>query len=258
MGWSGAELQSAKPPAQRYREAREQLRSAQKSNVGAAPYSRYINRPLGRRLASLAYLIHITPDAVTLVSAFCTFLGIAAVCVLPPAPLGGLAVCLALVLGYALDSADGQLARLRGGGSAPGEWLDHMVDCGKIATIHLAVLVGLARFGDLSQAWLLLPIGFSAVASVKFFGKILTEQLRRHAGSGPARGGTEDSLVRKMLIAPTDYGILILAFALWGWTGVFLPVYGVLFLANVLFLAAALVAWYRQMRALDSRTRLAK
>ncbi|WP_231979255.1 hypothetical protein [Tessaracoccus coleopterorum] len=51
----------------------------------------------------------------TLVSAFFTLTGIALIALLPPGPVAALTVTSALVLGYALDAADGQLARLRGG-----------------------------------------------------------------------------------------------------------------------------------------------
>jgi phosphatidylglycerophosphate synthase len=47
-------------------------------------------------------------------------------------------ITVVLVLGYALDAADGQLARLRGGGSSLGEWLDHMIDSAKVVGPHLA------------------------------------------------------------------------------------------------------------------------
>ena len=62
-----------------------------------------------------------------------------------PGGVGRRRRCL-LVVGYAFDAADGQLARLRGGGIIAGEWLDHMVDAIKVASLHLAVLVGLYRF----------------------------------------------------------------------------------------------------------------
>ena len=65
------------------------------------------------------------------------------------------------MLGYALDSADGQLARLRGGGSLTGEWLDHVIDSFKISTLHLAVLVMAYRFFPTPTWWLLVPLVFS-------------------------------------------------------------------------------------------------
>jgi phosphatidylglycerophosphate synthase len=82
-----------------------------------------------------------TPIQVTVISAGLTFAGIVTSAMVSPAPSVAAAVCLLLVFGYALDAADGQLARLRGGGSIAGEWLDHVVDAAKIASLHLAVLM---------------------------------------------------------------------------------------------------------------------
>ena len=66
------------------------------------------------------------------------------------------------MFGYALDSADGQVARLTGGGSLLGEWLDHMIDSTKIAALHLAVLLHACRHTDLPAGWLLVPLGSTA------------------------------------------------------------------------------------------------
>ncbi|MET0887152.1 MAG: CDP-alcohol phosphatidyltransferase family protein, partial [Mycetocola sp.] len=153
-------------------------------------------------------------------------------------------------LGYAWDSADGQVARLRGGGSVAGEWLDHFVDAIKISTLHIAVLIGLARFTDLPQAALLLPLAYSVVASVTFFGMILNDLLKgaRGVASTASRGGA--SAGRSILLLPTDYGVLCLVFVFWGWTAAFWWLYGVLFALNALFLLAASVKWFREMKAI--------
>ena len=164
-----------------YRATVRSLAGAQKRAApGAPPYSVYINRRVGRYLAAWAYLRNLTPNAVTMVSACFTFTGIALIALVPPAPWLGPLVWLALAIGYAFDSADGQVARLRGGGSASGEWLDHIVDCVKIACLHAVVLIAAYRFFDLpSAAWLLVPIGYGAVASVSFFAMILNDTLAR-------------------------------------------------------------------------------
>ncbi|MFD0488157.1 CDP-alcohol phosphatidyltransferase family protein [Saccharopolyspora spinosporotrichia] len=146
---------------------------------GAPAYSRFVNRRAGGYLAVLAYRVGATPNQVTAVSALCTFAGITGLLLLPPSWPLGVAVSLALVLGYALDSADGQLARLRGTSSVSGEWLDHVIDSAKIATLHVAVLVSAFRFSELPTAWLLVPIAYGAVESVMFFAMILNDQLRR-------------------------------------------------------------------------------
>ena len=129
-----------------YRATVARLAGAQKTTKGAPAYSRFVNRPAGRGLAAVAYLLGMTPNMVTAVSAAFSFAGIGVLIFWHPSALTGMIVCLCLALGYAFDAADGQLARLRGGGSISGEWLDHMVDATKISALHLAVLIGVYRF----------------------------------------------------------------------------------------------------------------
>ena len=94
----------------------------------------------------------------------------------------GLAVAACLVLGYAFDAADGQLARLRGGGSPAGEWLDHMVDAVKASGLHLALLIGLYRFDVVDPVVLLVPLGYCLVDAVTYFATMLNEALRTQHG----------------------------------------------------------------------------
>jgi len=172
---------------------------------------------------------------------------IAIIALAPPAPLTGVGIGLLLIVGYALDSADGQLARLRGGGSPAGEWLDHVVDAAKTSSLHLAVLVGWFRFLELpSQALLLVPLGYAIVAAVLFFAMILNDFLRpRGHGSSPAR--PQGGGIRSLLVLPTDYGVLCIAFLLFGAPGVFVPVYSLLFIANAAYALLALPKWFREM-----------
>ncbi|MTD12742.1 CDP-alcohol phosphatidyltransferase [Nakamurella sp. YIM 132087] len=233
------------------------LSAAQKTSKGAPAYSRFVNRPAGRVLAAIAYRAGATPNGVTAVSALFSFTGIALLALVRPTWWSGVLVAVCLVVGYAFDAADGQLARLRGGGSAAGEWLDHMVDALKISTLHLAVLVGLFRFTELADAWMLVPIGFAVVAAVMFFGMMLNDSLRRQftarTGIAVERGGT--SGLRSLLVIPTDYGLLCVIFVLWGAPSVFFPVYAVVFACNAGFLALAAVKWFRDMGALDKGPR---
>ena len=225
------------------------LAAAQKGSKGAPAYSRFVNRPLGRLLAALAYRLGLTPDAVTGLSACVTFTGIAVVALAPAAGWSAVVACLALVLGYALDAADGQLARLRGGGSPAGEWLDHMVDATKIVCLHLAVAIWLYRATDLDVRWVLVPFAFTVAASVHFFGMILTEQLRRRL-SGAAGAGSHSSTLRSLAVLPTDYGVLCLAFALLATPRAFLAVYAVLGAGTAAYTLLAAVKWFRELRAL--------
>jgi phosphatidylglycerophosphate synthase len=227
------------------------LAGAQKPPAAGSPaYSRFVNRRLGRYLAAAAHQLGLTPNQVTAASTVCSLAGIVALATVERSWVLAVVVASALLLGYALDSADGQLARLRGGGSPSGEWLDHVVDCAKISALHGAVLISLYRFGDLGGRTLLLPLAYQLVNSVAFFSMTLNDQLRRGrvAPAGPVRPST----VRSLLVLPTDYGVLCLAFALLGNDTLFLLGYALLLVANGLYLLAALPAWYRSMTLLGA------
>jgi phosphatidylglycerophosphate synthase len=232
------------------------LRSAQKTPVGTPAYSRYFNRPLGRVLAACAYQLRLTPDQVSYISAAFTFAAITLLAVLPVSWWLGALVCLGLVLGYALDSADGQLARLRGGGSTLGEWLDHMIDSAKITSLHLAVLIAAFRGFHLpSPAWLLVPIAFTVLSAVHFFGMILVDHLVRlyqsdHDVPTP-RSWTADNPVLMVLKVPLDYGFLCLSFALLGATNIFFGLYTVLTLGSAGYLTLALRKWRSDIAGLE-------
>ena len=228
------------------------LAGAQKPSKGTPAYSRFVNRRLGRLIAAVAFRLRLTPNIVTAISAMFSFLGIVLLAVVSPSLWLGIAVCLCLVLGYAFDAADGQLARLQGTGSTAGEWLDHMVDATKISSLHLAVLIGAYRFFPVSRTALLIPIGFTVVAAVMFFGMILNDQLRRQHETRSRkkldRGGT--SLVRSLLVIPTDYGVLCVVFLLLGAPVVFFWAYSLLFVGSAGFMMLAAVKWFRDMKAL--------
>ena len=235
--------------------AHNRLRNAQKSSKGSPAYSIYVNRPLGRIFAAAAYQLGLTPNQVTYVSALFSFTGIVLLVLLRPTWLAGVLVCLALVLGYALDSADGQLARLRGGGSAVGEWLDHMIDSAKVSTLHLAVLVAAYRhFGLPHVSWLLVPLAFTVVSAVHFFGMILVDQLQRTevARSGrPAPPKEPGSPIRGLLKLPTDYGVLCLIFILLGAPTVFFAAYTLLALGSTGYLLLVVRKWRSDVARLD-------
>jgi phosphatidylglycerophosphate synthase len=253
---TGTLERTALPPGDRtLRATLRRLRGAQKGAAGAPAYSRFVNRSAGRLLAALAYSAGLTPNAVTAISAAWTSAGLALLLTLTPSWPTGIAVAACLLAGYAFDSADGQLARLRGGGSPAGEWLDHMVDAAKAVAVHLAVIVVLYRFAPLDRgAVLLIPLGYALVDVVHLFATLLNEQLRRNHGR-PERAHTEGrrpSTLRSVLVLPTDYGVLALAFALLGAPLAFLTLYGVLFVGTAGYLALALVKWFHEMGELTA------
>ncbi|MBI5161938.1 MAG: CDP-alcohol phosphatidyltransferase family protein [Micrococcales bacterium] len=229
----------------------QRLSAAQKPGRGAPPYSRWVNRPLGRVIAATAYLVDLKPNHVTALSAACTFTGIALLALVPPVPWLGLVVGVLLVLGYALDSADGQVARLRGGGSLAGEWLDHMVDVTKTCLLHVAVLVSFARFGyPGGPGTLLLPLGYLTVSVVSFFGIMLADQLKRSRG-GATTAGRSRGRLQTLVATPTDYGILCLVFLLAGWRDGFVVAYAVMLIGHSAALLAAIAKWWRDLTRMD-------
>lgn len=224
-----------------------ELANAQKSGAGVPWYMRAVNRRLGRAIASVAAQGRFTPDHMTAAS-FASFLaGVTLLVVTTPGPASAIGATLLLQLGFAFDSADGQLARLRGGGSPAGEWLDHVVDSGRHLLFHLAVLVGLHRFADVPDAVLLIPLAFGLVSTVRFFAQILAEQLARRdpiAGAGAVpRFGT-------WIQAPADTGLLNLVILLWPLTTTFLWAYGIMGALNGVLLGATLVRRHRELAAL--------
>ncbi|WP_432000958.1 CDP-alcohol phosphatidyltransferase family protein [Streptomyces sioyaensis] len=231
-----------------------QLSAAQKSAKGVSLYSRYVNRPAGRILAAAGYSMKLTPNQVTMISGVFTFAGVVMIAVLRPSPAAALGIFAALVIGFALDSADGQLARLTGTGSAAGEWLDHVVDCAKMLALHMAVLLSFYRyFGFADPRYLFLPLAFQFTAVMVFFGGILTEQLKRaerlRNPAGPPAPAAPASTLRSVALLPVDYGVFCAVFLLFGSRDVFVALYSVLLAAHVLFMVAFLVKWYRELSA---------
>jgi phosphatidylglycerophosphate synthase len=249
-----AVLQSPAParprPAETFQQTLARLGGAQKGAKGAPAYSRFVNRKAGRLLAAVAFHAGLTPNVVTAISAAFSATGIAVLALVAPSWRSGVVVAVCLAVGYALDSADGQLARLRGGGSAAGEWLDHMVDAVKTSSLHLALLIGLYRFQPVERgALLLVPIGFCLVAAVLFFGTMLNEALRAQHGA-PTRAqrtAQRPSVLRSLVVLPTDYGALCWTFVLLGAPTVFLSVYAFCFVVMAAYLALAAVTWFSEM-----------
>ena len=237
-----------------WRAVRGALVAAQKSNRNAPAYSRWINRPLGRVFAASAYKLGLSPNAISLISAAFTFAGIALIAAGTPSVALGLVVCAMLVVGYALDSADGQVARLQGGGSLAGEWLDHVLDAFKNTAFHLAVTVLWLRNPDGWPAWTLaVPLVFTLQASAWFFTMILTDLLLRNAGAKRQALAIEEGrqpIWTSLVGIPADYGFLCLVMVLLGWYPAWRWVYALLAVANVAILALQLVRWYRRLSAL--------
>lgn len=219
------------------------------------PYTRYVNRPWGRRLAARSYVLGLTPDGVSYLSFAASALAVAILVLVTPSPLTGLTVALLLVLGYALDSADGQLARLLGTGGPAGEWLDHVIDQFRQSLLHAGVLIYVYRFVEgLDPVALLVPLLYGATVSTRFLSQILAEQLRRAASDREASavGAHRGADRRAWIQLPSDPGVLCLAFAFAGWPWVFFWVYTALALANGVLAGASLLRRRGELKELST------
>jgi phosphatidylglycerophosphate synthase len=233
----------------RYAAARARLAGAQKPAASVPAYLRFVNRRAGGWLAAVGYALDLTPTQLTVLSAVSSFAGIAVLLFAPATVPVGLLVAALLLLGYALDSADGQLARIRGGGSKAGEWLDHVVDIAKLTSLHAVVAVTLLRHFDVSWLLLALPLAFGIANATQFLGMMLRDQLRGSSARAEQLNGA--SVLVALLLLPLDHGTLCLAFVLLGYHAAFLACYGLLALCTVLFAARSLSKAYRGLLALD-------
>ena len=238
--------------------ALQRLSAAQKPAARSAPaYSRFVNRRLGRVLAAAAQSAGLSPNAVTGISAVFTFSSLVLLVLLPPSWPLGIGIALLLLVGYALDSADGQLSRLQGTSSPAGEWLDHMVDSVKVVSIPVALTIAVARFDYAPGAWVLVPLLGSIVASSLFFSIILTEQLRRAHGTASLASDApgRPSWRRALAVLPMDYGVLCLSFVLLGAPLLFFVVYALIQLFTAVFLVLAAAKWFREISAWEPARR---
>lgn len=234
----------------RVQQALGKLSGAQKSTVGVPAYLRFVNRRMGGWLAAAGYGLGLTPNHLTALSAGFSFLAIGALTVVQPTAFVAVGIAVSLLLGYAFDSADGQLSRLRGDGKPSGEWLDHVVDVAKTSSLHAAVVVSLFRFGDLeTNRWLAVPLAFGVVNITFFFGMMLRDQLGAKPARGPATSATTGagSVLRSFVLLPMDYGTLCLVFLTLSMPLLFLGLYSVLLVIMVAFTCQSFVKAYRAL-----------
>jgi phosphatidylglycerophosphate synthase len=232
------------------RAVHSRLESYQKPNRGVSAYSRSVNRPAGRWLASVAAVAGLTPNQLTLLGGLCSATAVAVVAGPPPSLMSGVLAGLLLMLAFALDSADGQLARLRHAESRRGEWLDHMLDAATKMGLHLAVLYSWFRVGK-SGWWLVAPLAFLVVSVLLFFAVTLGGLLRRLDGvtaeNRPPATGFRDGRLRPLLQTPADHGAVCLVFLLWGLPSVFDIGYTVVLIAQTAFLGAYSLYWLKEL-----------
>jgi CDP-diacylglycerol---serine O-phosphatidyltransferase len=230
----------------RFTYARARLGGAQKSTASVPAYLRFVNRKAGGLLAAIAYALRLTPTQVTVLSSGSSLLAIGVLILRPSTVATGIVVGVLLLLGYALDSADGQLARVRGGGTMAGEWLDHVADIAKISLLHSAVAIAILRSFDLhSLLYLTVPVAFLVANVTQFFAMMLRDQLLDSRAAGSHRSTGSSSVLLSWVLLPLDHGTLCLAFLVLGAPRVFLWCYGFLAVCTVAFSARSLAKAYR-------------
>lgn len=217
----------------------QRLKFAQKPGEGVPAYMRWVNRRAARYLAAFFASLGATPAAVSVTSILSTFLGLASFLLLQSNPFwAGLLAAVLLALGFALDSADGQLARLQGSSSLQGEWLDHTLDAIRIPSVHLTIAAG----SLISGQWIVAVVaaGYAVAASASFLSQNVGGLLRDKSRADRARVRRFQSWI----LLPTDTGVLCWVFVLWASPLLFAVAYFGLFALNLIqILASAQRRW---------------
>jgi phosphatidylglycerophosphate synthase len=234
-------------------ELREQLTARVRGHAGVSLYGRQVNRRLGGVVARVAFRWGLRPNQVTAASGLVSALAVALLILVRPTALSGPLVWFLVAFAYVLDSADGQLARLRGGGTPAGEWFDHVVDAGRVVALHGGVAIMAYRFYE-SQTAPLVALLYAFASSVLFAAGTLAEiLLRGHGGDAPDAPAVAPAItLRGLLLMPLDLGVLGFSFVFVAYESAFLTVYGI-FLALTVVIGAALIAkWFRKLSAVPA------
>ena len=227
-----------------------ELSLAQKGKKGVPVYTLYINRPAGRVVAAALRNTRFRPNHVTFAGAVLTYGALLWLAFGPGSGAVYAVVGLILAAGFVLDSADGQLARLQGRSSKLGEWLDHVLDSGRIVVLHGSVFCFLLRATSIPALPLAVLCGvFLFASSTIFFAGALFDQLNRQSVQPlpVASRDTRSSLKRSVLTLPVDYGTTCLVLVTLPWAGIFVPLYAALALIHCLFCAAYLTKFFRTL-----------
>lgn len=221
------------------------LGAVRKPGAGVPAYTRWVNRGLARYAAAAAYRWGVSANGVTILSAVMSAVAIALIILAPPRVLVGVAAAVLFAIGYLLDSADGQVARLSRQSSPAGEWLDHVVDAIRSPAIHLAALVGLWRQGGPRWVWVVAML-YCLMTAGQFMSQILAEQLSKSKATPLTHSGIRQSL----LLLPSDPGVLCWLFLLWGAHSVFVPTYTAIFALNLLHTGVSMRRKYVKLKLL--------
>ena len=226
-------------------QALRRLEGAQKQGVGTPAYTRWVNRRLARYAAVAAYRLGLTPDVVSWLSFATSVTGLVTLVVAPPfSPMVGVVVAMLLAVGFVLDSADGQLARLTGTSGPAGEWLDHVLDAIRSPAVHLCVLVvALTTAG--SPSWLAAAAFIFTLTQVGQFSSQMLGGMLLDRTAGPR---TPPRRHQSWILLPTDTGVMCWIFVLWGWPRLFAGAYLIVLVLAGLLAAVSMRRRWRELR----------
>jgi phosphatidylglycerophosphate synthase len=139
------------------------------------PVDRFFSRPVARLLVVLLARTPITPNGVTVLAACCGVAAGASLYLLQGAWAAGW-----LTAFLVLDCADGQLARLRGGGSYLGRAVDGLGDYATGSAVHLGLLWWLIETG--LPVWAALLLVVAAALSMTGSSFLLDRYKHRYRG----------------------------------------------------------------------------
>lgn len=117
-----------------------------------------------------------------------------------------------LYFAYALDSADGQLARLLNKQSKTGEWLDHSLDAVKIPLMHGVAIILIIENKMPGKLLIIFYLTVLSLASANFLSGILKSKLIKKHITENNYIEEKNSTIRSILTLPLDYGIFALLF----------------------------------------------
>ncbi len=145
---------------QAFQEATRWIDTAMEKGEEDGFISKYINRPVSRRLSVALSRTPLTPNHITLLSFFMVLLGAIGLATMDPRfwIAGGILIQIASIV----DGCDGEIARLKLLQSPQGAWLDTVLDRYSDLAVGLAVTFAASQLYDAAWIW---PAGFAATAS---------------------------------------------------------------------------------------------
>jgi phosphatidylglycerophosphate synthase len=172
-------------------------------------FTNEISQRIAARLAVAAHRAKLPPTALTLTN---LVLGLAAAVLVIgahgrwPAPLVGLVALVLWQIAYALDCADGQLARVTGTGSAAGARVDILCDVALQVALVAAVSAVAVKYDPAPPAWLIAT--FAGTWMVNLVTSVLQQ------GESAASLVTSNSLPVRLVKLIRDYGAVVTVISL--------------------------------------------